>query len=152
VRLKLLGGLGLVALVALFAARGTGRAVAPPETASPQRSPSPPAPPPTLPPVDIEAVRDPFRYGDAPQEPRPAARPVRLAPPPPAPTPTPEPAYRLVGVVTRDGRLCAALSIGGDVVLLFPGESSGGVTVLAVQEDGVRLRGPDGREEVVTHP
>jgi hypothetical protein len=101
--------------------------------------------------MDFESVRDPFRYGDSPQEARGAARPARVAPPP-APTPTPEPAYRLVGIVTRDGRLCAALSIAGDVVLLGPGESSGGVTVLAVQEDGVRLRGPDGREEVVTHP
>jgi hypothetical protein len=151
VRWKLLGGLALLAVVALFATRGTGRAVAPAPTASTQRSPSPPAVPPTLPAVDIESVRDPFRYGDAPHGPAPSARPVR-ATPPPAPTPPPEPAYRLVGVVARDGRLCAALSIAGDVVLLAPGESSGGVTVLAVQEDGVRLRGPDGREEVVTQP
>jgi hypothetical protein len=57
-----------------------------------------------------------------------------------------------VGVVRRDGRLCAALAIGGEVVLLAPGESAGGVTVLAVQEDGVRLRGPDGRDEVVALP
>jgi hypothetical protein len=54
-----------------------------------------------------------------------------------------------VGVVKRDGRLRAALSIGGEIVLLAAGESAGGVTVLAVQEDGVRLRGPDGRDEVV---
>ena len=57
-----------------------------------------------------------------------------------------------MGVVRRDGRLRAALSIGGEIVLLAPGEAAGGVTVLAVLEDGVRLRGPDGREEVIAQP
>jgi hypothetical protein len=153
VRLKLLGGLALVAIVALFATRGTGRAVAPAPMAPAHRPASPPAAlSAALPPVEIDSVRDPFRYADAPAAPAPSARPARVAPPPPAPTPTPEPPYRFVGVVTREGRLCAALSIGGDVVLLAPGESAGGITVLAVHEDGVRLRGPDGRDEVVAQP
>jgi hypothetical protein len=149
-RAKVLGGLALVALVALVATRGTGRAVAPAESAATRRVPAPAVVPGTLAPIAIDSVRDPFRYGDVPAAP--SARPVRVAPPPPAPTPTPEPAFRLVGVVKRDGRLCAALSIGGEVVLLAPGESAGGVTVLAVQEDGVRVRGPDGRDEVVSQP
>jgi hypothetical protein len=153
VRLKLLGGLALVAIVALFATRGTGRAVAPAATAPAHRPASPPAALPAgLPPVEIDSVRDPFRYADSPAASAPSARPARVAPPPPAPTPTPEPPYRFVGVVTRDGRLCAALSIGGEVVLLAPGESFGGVTVLAVHDDGVRLRSPDGRDEVVAQP
>lgn len=145
----MLGALALVSLLALLATRGTGRAVVAPETA-PRRAVNPPvsaAAPPE--PGPIEAVRDPFRYGDLPTPAPAVARPARVAPIAPAPTPTPEPAYRLVGVVKRDGRLRAALSIGGEIVLLAAGESAGGVTVLAVQEDGVRLRGPDGRDEVV---
>ncbi len=146
-RARLLGAFALLALIALLATRETGRAVVAPETGGRRAVPSPAT---TLPPepVPIDSVRDPFRYGDLPAPPAPA-RPARVAAPAPAPTPTPEPAYRLVGVVRRDGRLRAALSIGGEIVLLAPGETAGGVTVLAVQEDGVRLRGPDGRDEVI---
>jgi hypothetical protein len=148
-RARLLGAFALVALLVLLGTRGTGRAVVAPET-GPRRAVTPPtAAPEASEPVSIESVRDPFRYGDLPAAPPPPARRARLAPPEPAPTPVTEPAYRLVGIVRRDGGFRAALSIGGEVVLLAPGESSGGVTVLAVQEDGVRLRGPDGREEVV---
>jgi hypothetical protein len=150
VRARLLAGLALAALLALLATRDMGRAVSP--EANPPRSVARSSPAPATPdPVAIESVRDPFRYGDVPVAALPV-RPVRAASPPPEPTPTPEPAYRLVGVVNRDGRLCAALSIGGEVVLLAPGESADGVTVLAVQEDGVRVRGPDGRDEVVSQP
>ncbi len=148
-RSRLLLGLALLGLLVLLATRGTGRAVVPME---PPRPVPPPAAASEAPePVALDSVRDPFRYAGAP----PAAasvRPARRAPAPPAPSPPAEPAFRLVGVVRRDGRLCAALAIGGDVVLLAPGESSGGVTVLAVQEDGVRLRGPDGRDEVLALP
>lgn len=148
---RLLLGLALLAFVVLFVTHGAGRAVAPLAPAPPRSSPSlaPLAPPD---PLAVESVRDPFRYGDAPVKAPAFARPPWVAPPPTAPTTPREPAYRLVGVVRTAGRLRAALNIGGEVVLLAPGESSGGVTVLAVQEDGVRLRGPDGREEVVPLP
>jgi hypothetical protein len=144
-----LGAIALVALLALVATRGTGRAVVAPETGWRRPLPVPAAAPPAPEPVPIESVRDPFRYADLPRVPPPAPPPVRAAAPVPLPTPTPEPAYRLVGVVARGGRLRAALSIGGEIVLLAPGETAGGVTVLAVHEDGVRLRGPDGRDEVI---
>jgi hypothetical protein len=142
-----LGAFALLALIALVATRGTGRAVVAPETGVRRAAPMPATAPPAEP-VPIVSVRDPFRYGDLPAPP-PPVRPARVVAPALAPTPTTEPAYRLVGVVQRDGRLRAALSIGGEIVLLAPGETAGGVTVLAVQEDGVRLRGPDGRDEVI---
>jgi hypothetical protein len=54
---------------------------------------------------------------------------------------------RFVGVVARGGRPCAALVIEGEVVLLAPGESSAGYTLLGVDPDeGARLRTPAGAE------
>jgi hypothetical protein len=41
----------------------------------------------------------------------------------------------------------AALAEGGDVVLAGPGEAAAGVTVLSVDDEGVRIRRADGREE-----
>lgn len=148
---RLLLGLALLGLLVLLATRGIGRVVVPIEKAPARPVSSPPGAPEAPRPVALDAVRDPFRYADAPTAAAPV-RPFRIVPAPPVPPPPSEPAFRLVGVIRRDGRLCAALAIGGDVVLLAPGESSGGVTVLAVQEDGVRLRGPDGRDEVVALP
>ena len=149
---KLLLGLALLAVLVLVATRGAGRAVAPNPPGAKRLASSPAAVPAPSAPVAVESVRDPFRYGDAPTPAPSPGRSARVAPPPAAPPPPAEPAFRLVGIVTRDGRLCAALSIGGEVVLLAPGESAGGVTVLAVQEDGVRLRSPDGRDEVLPLP
>jgi hypothetical protein len=119
--------------------------------ASPPTAPARPAPP--LPPLALDSVRDSFRYGDAPlAAARTTPRPRPAATPSPAETPPPEPAFRLVGVVRREGRLRAAISLAGEVVLLLPGESAGGVTILAVHDDGVRLRGPDGLEQVLPIP
>jgi hypothetical protein len=59
---------------------------------------------------------------------------------------------RLVGLVRRPGGLRAAVAIAGEVVILRPGESSGGWTLVALDEDGARLRGPDGHEEALTFP
>jgi hypothetical protein len=57
------------------------------------------------------------------------------------------PAVRLVGLVRRAGALKAALVISGETVVLGAGESAGGYTVTAVDEDsGVRVRGPGGEE------
>jgi hypothetical protein len=149
-RARLLLAFALLALLAVLATRGAGRAVAPMDPDHPRPVSSPPST--TMPaPIALDSVRDPFRYGDVPT-PVPTVRSALKTPTPPTPTTPPEPAFRVVGVVRREGRLVAALAIGGEVVLLAPGESAGGVTVLAVLEDGIRLRGPDGRDEVVPQP
>ena len=59
---------------------------------------------------------------------------------------------RLVGLVRRAGRLVAALAADGEVELAGPGERAAGVTVLAVNEEGVRIRRPDGSEETLLLP
>jgi hypothetical protein len=59
---------------------------------------------------------------------------------------------RLVGLVTRAGRLTAALAVDGEVVLAGPGETAAGVTVVAVNEEGVRIRRADGTEETLALP
>jgi hypothetical protein len=81
---------------------------------------------------------------------------ARSAPPPPQPrdlrsqvapaTSTPDP-VRFIGVVARGGGLAAALVIEGDVVLLSPGESTMGYTLLTLDRDeGATLRTPTGGE------
>ena len=52
----------------------------------------------------------------------------------------------------RQGRLLAAFAVDGDVVLAGPGEAAGGLTVLEVGEDGVRIRRRDGTEERLVLP
>jgi hypothetical protein len=46
----------------------------------------------------------------------------------------------------------AALAADGEVVLAGPGEAAAGVTVLAVDDAGVRIRRPDGSEETLALP
>jgi hypothetical protein len=75
---------------------------------------------------------------------------MRAATPPEPATRAPEP-VRLVGLVNRGGKLVAALSILGEVVVLGPGDEAEGYRVLSVDSDqGVRLRGPDGTERALT--
>jgi len=143
----------LLAALAL-AGRFTGPAAAPPDL-GPSASPTAPASPPAAdsPGGDEgpQPTRDPFHYAD---EPALRAGP-RGGPPPaltPSPTPSPERAVRLVGLVRRPGGLRAAVAIAGEVVVLRPGESAGGWTLVALDEDGARLRGPDGREEALSFP
>jgi hypothetical protein len=57
-----------------------------------------------------------------------------------------------VGLVRRAGHLAVALAAEGEVVLASPGERAAGVTVLAVSEEGVRIRRADGREELLLLP
>jgi hypothetical protein len=117
------------------------RAAAPPaaEAAPPSR------------PVDPEGLRDVFRFAEdpVPAEPSepgtPGAETRRESPPGPT-------GPRLVGLVRRAGRLAAALAADGEVVLALPGESAAGVTVLTVGEEGVLVRHPDGREEMLSLP
>jgi hypothetical protein len=101
--------------------------------------------------------RNVFEYG-----PSAGRSPSRAVAPPPTPAPdkgalpaettprAPEP-VRLVGLVNRGGKLAAALSILGEVMVLGPGEEAEGYRVLSVDSDqGVRLRGPDGTERALT--
>jgi hypothetical protein len=65
---------------------------------------------------------------------------------------SPEP-VRLIGLVRQGGRLRAVLAVSGEVDLAGPGEQAGEISVLSVDEDqGVRIRLPDGRELVLTLP
>jgi hypothetical protein len=63
-----------------------------------------------------------------------------------APSPPPE-RVRLVGIVSRAGKLRAALAIEGEIALLTPGDEADGYTLLSVDRDaGVRVRAPGGSE------
>lgn len=76
---------------------------------------------------------------------RAASGPVLAPSPQPLPQPSPSPLVRLVGMLRRGGRLRVALAIVGETVVLAPGESSGGYTVVSIdEEDGVTLRTPEG--------
>lgn len=127
----------------------------------PQRDPAPraprPAPSPSRaqaepPAVDLARLRDVFEFAatrtDAPTARARRSGAVRAAPPSASPTPGP----KLVGIVRRSGHLLAALALGGDVEIAGPGESAAGVTVIAVGEDGVRVRSADGSELVLALP
>jgi hypothetical protein len=129
-----------VASVALVARRE-----APPATAASGPGSSLPSPaqrraPPAL---DPAAIRDVFRFVEPPPaaepRPRPTAPVLALATPPPEP-------FRLVGLVRRQGKLLAAFSLEGEVVLAEAGDDVAGVTLLEVGEEGVRIRRRDGSE------
>jgi hypothetical protein len=151
VRLRVLvAALGIVALAALALGRvPTGRPATPAGrvAATPRAHADTPAPRV----VDPEAIRNLFRFADVPARlpgaGREGAR--REAARPAAPAPTAPPGPRLVGLVSRGGRTVAALAADGEVVLAGPGETVAGVTVIAVDEDGVRIRRPDGSEELL---
>jgi hypothetical protein len=148
----LVGAVGVVALAALALGRNSARR---PETPAASR----PAPPPradpvpsSLPAPDPAAIRDVFRFaeelaGPARAESGRAREAGEGAPPLPPPA-----GPRLVGLLSRGGRLVAALATDGEVELAGPGDAVGGVTVLAVSEEGVRIRRPDGSEETLPLP
>jgi hypothetical protein len=89
-----------------------------------------------------QPLRNPFRYAD---EPNPSARPLR---PSAAPSSEPAASVKLVGFMRGSQGLEAVLSLGGgDVGLGKAGDVFEGYTILSVDEDeGVRLRGPEGHE------
>lgn len=100
-------------------------------------------------------TRDLLRYEDPQASALPPERvpaPVYSSAPPPVLVP---PAQRLVGFVRRRGSLCAALVLPGNptVVTLAAGETSANYAVLAVDEEqGVRLRTPEGNELLLPPP
>ncbi len=146
----LVAALGIVALAALALGRVPNRRPATPTgrlAPAPRAEETPPAPRV----VDPEGIRDLFRFAD--ESPRTPEGPARArAQAQDAPPPTPPPGPRLVGLVSRGGRMVAALAGDGEVVLAGPGETAAGVTVLAVDEEGVRIRRADGSEETLVLP
>ena len=150
-RRVLVVALGIVALAALALGRGPVRRPAVPARARPTAGPRAEATPAAPRVVDPEEIRDVFHQAD--ESARPAEGAVRAsaraqeAAPPAAP-----PGPRLVGLVSRGGRVLAALAADGEVVLAGPGETAAGVTVLAVDDEGVRIRRADGSEETLVLP
>ena len=92
-------------------------------------------------------LRNVFEYVSAASRPAAPTRSLAaLAPVAPATLASPgPPPVRLVGLLRRGAQVKAALAILGETVVLASGESAGGYTVLAIDEDeGVRVRTPDG--------
>lgn len=146
-RLVFLALASALALSVVALTRGAGT-VAPVEVA-PFRAVSPPGPPRSPRPVEADApLRNVFEYGAAPEArtaPAPARR--RAFIPPAAPPPSAAEPVRLIGVVDRGGEPRAALVIEGEVVVLSPGESGMGYTLLTVDGDvGATLTTPSGEE------
>lgn len=144
----LAAALVLVALVAL--ALGRGRTPGPGPLPVDRPAASPGAADVSAQPVDPAGLRDVFRFADEPlarahPESGPALR-EGAREPVPAMAPA---GPRLVGLVRRAGRLVAAFAADGEVVLAGPGETAGGVTVISVNEDGVRIRRADGSEDTL---
>lgn len=138
-----------LAATALVAQRQKSPVAAAAATSVPRPRPAPSLGP--APPVDPATIRDVFRFAER------AAPPpvVRAAPEPKAPAVAAAPASelpKLVGLVRRQGRLLAAFAVDGDVVLAGAGDAVGGVSVLEVGEDGVRVRRKDGGEEQLRVP
>jgi hypothetical protein len=133
--------LGILVAAVLLRGQGAGPAPAPPprraRTAPPARLDAAPPPPP---------ARNVFEYAErAPATFAPAPAATSAAPSPTAsPVEDVAPAVRLVGLVRRGGVLKAALSIHGETVVVGPGDAAGDYRVVAVDEDGVRLRAADG--------
>jgi len=141
--------LALAALaVALAVARSGGAPVAPP-SASPAATPAAMAA--SARPVAPEALRDVFRFAADGEASRALPALVEDAAVPAVPAP-PAPGPRLVGLVSRSGRLAAALALDGEVVLAGPGESAAGVFVVSVDDESVRIRRGDGSESTLVLP
>ena len=136
-----------VAAVALLVAQEAKPPAAAPAASPGARAEARSAAPAPLGAVDPAGIRDVFRFVDP--------EPARVAPPravaPAAPTSGPE-LPKLSGLVRRNGRLLAAFSVHGEVVLAGQGDTAAGMAVLEVNEEGVLVRLPDGREERLRVP
>ena len=92
------------------------------------------------------STRNVFEYATRPT-PEPTSRPAApMAPSPPPDVAQPEaaPAVRLVGLVRHAGVMKAALFVHGETMVVGMGEAAGDYRVVAIDEDGVRLRAADG--------
>lgn len=100
-------------------------------------------------------LRNVFEYAEGAPRPTPLVAPVAVAPMAPAmreaaPGPSATPAVRLVGLLRRGAQLKVALAVAGETMVLAPGESAGGYTVLSIdEEEGVRVRTPEGTTVVL---
>jgi hypothetical protein len=145
----------LVGLAVTLAAFALGRAQTPPPLPARVAQPAEEAPrfageASALPTADPAGIRDVFRFADEPPlvlHGEPAARVEAERAAADAPD-----GPHLVGLVRRAGRLMAALSVDGEVELAGPGDSAAGVTVLSVDEEGVRVRRADGSEQALPLP
>jgi len=146
----LLVAFGIVALAALALDRGQPRRRVTPAVGPPAPRPRGEATGLTPRAVDPGSIRDLFRFADA--SPRGAAARARAPAGEEDAAPSAPSGPRLVGLVRRSGRLVAALAADGEVVLAAPGETAAGVTVLAVDDEGVRIRRADGSEETLVLP
>jgi hypothetical protein len=143
-RVLVLAVVAALAAAYLWRDAGSGASDAP---AAVPRAPMPAPRTVEAPAVAAPPARNVFEYADqqrtasAPLTTGSAAMPAPIA----APSPSPSPAVRLVGLLRRKGELKAALAILGETVVLAPGESAAGYTVVSIdEEEGVRVQGPDG--------
>jgi len=139
-----------VVLAALALGRSPARRSAPPPPPASARAEAPRGAAAEAPAsaVDPARIRDVFRFADEPAPATPSAAGSSAEASERLSTPAPG-GPRLVGLVRRSGRLVAVLAEDGDVVLAGPGEVAAGVTILSVDEEGVRIRRADGREETL---
>jgi hypothetical protein len=142
-----------LALASLAVALAVARSGGPPDGAArPTARETPAAVVASPPPLALAGLRDIFRFADDHAGvSSPAAQRVEEAPAPPMPAAPPS-GPRLVGLVWRSGRRIAALAVDGEVVLAEPGDVAGGITVLSVDDESVRVRRGDGSESLLVLP
>lgn len=146
VRLLAVVAIGLLAAALLMRDLGGG---APPPLPPPRARPARPIRS-TATPAPV-VTRNVFEFGPR-AVPEAAPRPAPPATPTLAPAiaPPEEPAVRLVGLVRKAGVVKAVLTVRGETMVVATGEAAGDYRVLAIDDDGVRLRAKDGT--VVTLP
>jgi hypothetical protein len=147
----LVAALGVVALAALALGRGPVRRLKAPGAVRPAPLPRAEAAEPSPRIVDPAGLRDVFRFAEGPLTTASGA-PAHAREGAQEAAPSAPERPHLVGLVSRAGRLVAALAADGEVVLAGPGETAAGITVLEVSEEGVRIRRADGSEETLVLP
>jgi len=124
-----------------------GDAGPPPPPLSPSAPPATPEPEQPSIAARVTPVRNLFEFGaaPAPRAPLGFGFDERVSDESAVPLQAPPPRVLLVGLVRRGTAWMAALSIAGEVLVLAPGETAEGYTLLAVDEEtGVRLGSPEG--------
>jgi len=137
----------LAAVLAFYLLReagGPGPGSGGPESARTRPSVTLAGDPPAAPSPSLRNVFEYVSAASRPAAPAPTMAVAPVASAAMASSPAPPP-VRLVGLLRRGAQVKAALALMGETVVLASGESAGGYTVLAIDEDeGVRVRTPDG--------